>query len=105
MSDLLPLEQPSALAQAFVEVLTDWLKPAEMRVVRRRNQMNLLAGNGCCASHDFCDANMAMVEAFEEFGLATPGDEGCEDGTPAHEAACDLWNRAWGIAFNGDLQP
>jgi hypothetical protein len=54
--------------------------------VCRRNATADYQG-GCCASHDFCDANMVMAAAFEkavgrEFDFDNPADT-------------DLWNAAW----------
>lgn len=72
-----------------------------------------------CHSHDFCDANMAMYEAFEHLGLKTNIDcEGWEewsewDSTSSSvrgeltvspenvakiQAATALWNEAWDMA-------
>ena len=57
---------------------------------------------GSCASHDFCDANIVMADAFEQHAgrpVWLPCD--AEEGT-CTEAECDadlaLWNDAWGIA-------
>lgn len=89
-------DQTKALAAAFAAILKEWASPEEWVTMRRAN-----AGYSdptLCASHDFCDANMAMDEAFDKLGIAAPGDEGCEDGTPEHEAACALWNAAWAMA-------
>lgn len=89
-------DQTKALAAAFAAILKEWASPEEWVTMRRAN-----AGYSdptICASHDFCDANMAMDEAFDKLGIAAPGDEGCEDGTSEHEAACALWNAAWAMA-------
>lgn len=53
----------SLVADAFADVLRGWLTPTQLRQVRR---MNRDAGpdSGCCASHDFCDADMAMLTAY-----------------------------------------
>lgn len=39
---------------------------------------------GCCASHDFCDANMVMLKVFQMIGADDASDEGNS-----------LWNRSW----------
>src|SRR5262245_13024875 len=82
-------EQADLLAKAFTRVLTGWLTPAEMDTVRQRNRTADYA-NGACASHDFCDANMAMAEAFtriigHEIDIDSQGD-------------VDRWNTAWCLA-------
>lgn len=51
-------------ADIFVRVLRDWLTPAEFAEMRRRNDTAKYRDGGACASHDFCDANMAMLEAI-----------------------------------------
>lgn len=81
----------------LVEQITANLKRADFRErqgfsdisdvmdeIRRRNETN---GPTVCASHDFCDANMSMIEAFEEV-LGREGDAGSDD-----DAA--LMNDAW----------
>jgi hypothetical protein len=40
--------------------------------------------NGCCASHDYCDSNMVMLEALQSLGADPDSNEGNT-----------LWNRAW----------
>ena len=79
------------LAAVFAEVLHEWLTPAQMREVVARNEHY---GNAC-ASHDFCDANMAMDEAFTK----TQGRElEMGEGTRQSRADVALWNGAWAIA-------
>lgn len=50
-------------------------------------------GSTCCASHDWCDANMAMFEAFENLDLDPLPDDDAE-----RERMTDLWNAAWASA-------
>ena len=51
---------------------------------------------GACATHDFCDANLAMDEAFRNLGLKGISDS--ETDSPEQVAAMDLWNKAWDYA-------
>jgi hypothetical protein len=54
-------------AQRFDAVLREWLTPVEYTSMLMLNRTPAYAGN-VCASHDYCDANMAMAEALgEEF--------------------------------------
>jgi hypothetical protein len=55
------------LATEFVDELRDQLTPAEFAEVRKRNaaETNPLI----CHSHDFCDANMVMLDAIERLGI------------------------------------
>ena len=76
------------LAFQFAKVLKEWLKPEQITEVIKRNTLEKY--QGCCATHDFCDANMAMAEAFKrtfnrefEFG---------------NELDSTLFNGAWYIA-------
>lgn len=82
-----------ALASAFRDVLTEWLTPAEFATMRATNAKHAAAGTvGICASHDYCDANVAMEEAFErvvgrESVMPSEGPQGEYDQA--------LWEAAW----------
>jgi hypothetical protein len=77
------------IAAVFAGVLIGWLTEAEMAEVRRRNATPESAGNAC-ASHDYCDANMAMDPAFT---LVTHHPAGAFQWIDNR-----LWSEAWGIA-------
>lgn len=83
------------LASRFAGVMGEWLSPAEMAEVRRRN----VDYGAACATHDFCDANMAMMEAFEAVMGREPvlGDDD-DSMIAAQQADLDLMNAAWVIA-------
>jgi hypothetical protein len=99
-------QQPVTLAREFSRVLTEWLTPAEMADVNAKNaaEYNPII----CHSHDYCDANMAMDEAFSRaFGYSPLDDahrDPADDGMTAENV--DLINSAWDIAkaleFNAD---
>jgi hypothetical protein len=74
-------------AKRFAEVLADWLTPAEQAAVIERNtkQMDPLV----CHSHDFCDANMAMLDALQSIGVIG------ETFSSLPEEAMILWCAAW----------
>jgi len=74
------------VAQRFDAVMREWLNEAEYTEMLRRNRT--AAYKDCCASHDFCDANMAMCEALRQLGIET--DNMGDDGPTAI-----LWNAAW----------
>jgi hypothetical protein len=104
----------SALAAEFDRLLRRDLTASDYREVRRLNRTPKYAGD-CCASHDFLDANMAMLEALSNLSGMTqdeivrtmfPEDE-CGMVPPesaAHNATdsemLDLWNAAW-MAWKG----
>lgn len=50
-------------ADQFKEVLRRQLSPAELLKI---DQTNGLRADGTCATHDYCDANMAMLQAVVE---------------------------------------
>jgi hypothetical protein len=87
------------LADAFAGVLQEWLTRSEWREMRARNATPGYAK--CCASHDFCDANMAMAAAFRS-ALARSPDiydrAGGEEGPDV-----ELWNAAWDEAARRHL--
>jgi hypothetical protein len=92
--------QVEALARDFSKTLIEWLGPETMREVVRLNASYVgTEFEGCCASHNFCDANMAMNSAF----LDIVGKEFHEDSAnpeleEQREAECELWNSAWDLA-------
>jgi hypothetical protein len=90
-----------ALAREFARVLTDWLGAEKMREVNARNVAYAAEygdPNRVCASHDFCDANQAMLDACES--LMGPEFDICDESTHAlinaawaHAKARDFWVR------------
>jgi hypothetical protein len=82
------------LAREFSKVLREWLTPSQMAEVIRRNATPEYADGLCCASHDFCDANMAMDAALRvNYADRMTGDWVTED-----DELRGLWNSAWDIA-------
>ena len=85
-----------AIADNFISVLDDWLTDEEWDTLIWRNGRE--TNPYVCHTHDFCDANMAMTEAFHGGGFATPTDI-CEDSNASStEYALQLWNVAWQLA-------
>lgn len=78
------LPTPDQLSMEFCRILSKWLEPSEIREINRRNAQPEYAG--CCASHDFCDPNQAMIDALEAFGLEF------------HPELFDLVDTAWDLA-------
>lgn len=81
-------ENVERIARSYVEVLQRWLTPDEFAAVCRGEENE----------HDFCDANMALDEAFKTHGYETlpPLVDGEDDGMS--QETCDLWNAAVGRA-------
>lgn len=83
-----------AIALMFGRELRDALNPEQMDEVLARNAVE--TDSQICHSHDFCDANMVMLAAFEKLGFTE------DDVIPDHsrwprvmEAMCGLWSAAW----------
>jgi hypothetical protein len=75
------------IAREFSNVLLLWLGILQMRKV---NELNEDEESSCCHSHDFCDANMAMDDAFtkitgRELNLQSESDK-------------ETWSVSWEIA-------
>lgn len=79
----------SDLAHAFSDVLKEWLSQDQLRTVIHLNTSGVYS-ELVCASHDFCDANMAMLEAF----IRVLGREPMIN----DDADLGLWNSAWAMA-------
>lgn len=82
------MKDSDKLAREFCKVLREWLTPEEMLEVAERNRVE--DRPGVCHSHDFCDANMAMLEAAKNLGYVID-DEDISDETFSD----GLWNEAW----------
>lgn len=89
------------IGERFAEMLADDFTPDQFAEMRRRNGERG-ADDNSCASHDFCDANMTMLEAFEEVMKRAPGFLDGTDEKGNHsalgESDCALWNAAWDYA-------
>jgi hypothetical protein len=77
------------IADRFAAILKRWLTADEFAEMKRLNATADYA-EGSCASHDFCDANVAMSEAFTSI---TGREVNADSGTDT-----DLWSEAWEIA-------
>ena len=84
------------IAQDFAARLQAELGPQVIAEINRRNATAAYQ-NGACATHDFCDANVLMLEAFE----AVTG----RAADPASEAEAMLWNTAWNTARAAGFAP
>jgi hypothetical protein len=85
MSDERSIER---LAEKFVELLRRDLTPRELRQIRILNAHTEY--ENACATHDFLDANMTMLEAWVSLGY------GEIDAASAADAT--LWSKAWDLA-------
>ena len=87
------------LATDFRAVVQDYLSDEELFEIDRRNEQNI--ASCICASHDFCDANMAMDMALARQLGDDYADRYCEglddDEIPTF---CELFGYWWGIAIH-----
>ena len=81
------------LALTFSSILKNWLSKAEMKEVIELNKSE--TDEGVCHSHDFCDANEAMDEAFTQV-LGRELDLQNEDDKT-------IWNTAWNTAMEKEF--
>lgn len=76
-----------SLANAFSKIIRDWLTPEEC------DEIDVLNDNeedaSICHSHDYCDPNQAMIDAFAKWGVEL------DPQNYEHNALC---NKAWAIA-------
>ena len=78
------ISETELLAKMFAHKLTEDLG---RDVIADIIQSNLEETSGVCHSHDHCDSNMVMAEAFREvFG---------RDSDPASDEDARIWSEAW----------
>lgn len=89
------------IAARFASLLCAEIGAADFREVVRRNRTPRYRNSCSCASHDFCDANMVMLDAFASFGI--DADAVCDCFGPEGErtAHADTWAQAWDLFVKG----
>lgn len=86
------------IAAAFVDEIRDEIGFFDLVAVDRINEER---NDATCATHDFCDANMPMDEAFQKvMGRSSLPEEG-----GMSEDDCALWNDAWARAKSIGFSP
>ena len=100
------------IANEFSRILQSWLTEDEMSLLRS-DTARLLVGHpdharSICHSHDYCDANEAMCQAFKnvverECWWPSDVDEGnCDEADVEKDFA--LWDTAWGFAKHAEFR-
>lgn len=83
------------LAFEFSKQLKHEISLFNLDIVNARNSKE--GNSAICHSHDYCDANEAMLAAFETtFGR--PCVLSGNGSTEQIESDCNLWNVAWSLA-------
>lgn len=77
------------LANEFSKILNEWI-PEKLFEVNQRNKEPRYIASGCCATHDFCDPNQAMIDAFTNLFGKEPSARNQKQNT--------LINNAWAAA-------
>src|SRR5690606_5736315 len=93
------------LAHRFALILNEWIGDHLEEV----NRINAERNDNTCATHDYCDANMAMQAAFIQVFQREPV-LSVEDDDPAwmqKQANIDsgLTNQAWELAIAAGFDP
>lgn len=90
-------QRVKVLAMVFTAVLREWLSAEEWAAVVQRNAMD--DDPNVCHSHDFCDANEAMIEAHQiAFGCDFPeGWADSEEYTSFLNAAWETARKMWAV--------
>jgi hypothetical protein len=73
------------LANEFLDIVRMWLPVEELEAIDKANAVD----DSCCASHEYCDPNQAMIEALDKFGVEYDGQD---------EEQGKLIDDAWSIA-------
>ena len=79
--------QAVPLAQEFARQLLDEIGAANLAAVVAENAADTVTG--CCASHDYCDANQVMIDSLPAIGQSYDGSD---------SEQWYLTNDAWDIA-------
>ena len=83
------------VAKQFSVILNE-LIPEKLYEVNLRNKEQSYIENGCCATHDFCDPNQAMIDAYKTIFGKEPSTQSQKDNT--------IINNAWTIASTAQFK-
>lgn len=94
----------SNVANRFIEILSKDLGEDVMAEIRSKAKSPTYAM--CCGSHDYCDANMVMLEAFKDCvgREAAIFSEDAEKPDSTHEQDTGLINQSWALAIENNYR-
>jgi hypothetical protein len=75
------------IGDEFARILRSWATDEQFEKMKQDNAAE--TSPSICHSHDFCDANQAMIDAMNQFGLPCPTDK-----EPIHELINTIWDYA-----------
>lgn len=96
--------QAKSISNKFNEIINREFTSIQLADVIAKNNTSEYAG--CCATHDYCDANMLMDEAFQEImqrEFIFFNDEQLET-QQQNQDDTDLLNEAWYISKANNFQ-
>lgn len=81
------------LSTAFTSLIRSWLTESEIESV---NEFNQTSGD-CCGTHNYCDANQAIIDAFSQvFGREVDISSDLDN---------DYCNAAWRLSRDNKFSP
>jgi len=86
---------PAVIAAEFSARVLAYVGPEKMAEIHRRNAVE--TNPNVCHTHDFCDANVFMDEAFAAVLGAPATDSGADGVGCMSDADMRLWDAAWRI--------
>jgi hypothetical protein len=81
-----------AIAALFSSILKSWLTDEQIEEINALNSSEEYKTKGYCATHDYCDPNVAMDSAFTAITGQDP------DFLPSVPSLLEAWQKAWTIA-------
>lgn len=93
------LPPAETVARAFCSELLRAIGPIDLSEAAKLNAAD--EDKNCCHTHDYCDSNVCMDEAFKRTsGFSSMDFEGDKiiSGGCMSEAAMNVWNQAWTMA-------
>lgn len=94
----MPQNNIENLAQTFSKILLQWLGQDKIDAI---NAENALRNDTSCASHDHCDPNQAMIDAYAVvFGREPFNDDDQEQS----DLDTDRINEAWNLSKKNKFQ-
>ena len=98
------MNKDKQLSLEFSKIIREWLTPEELVKVNKLNRTNPEALSGSiCHTHDFCDANQAMIDAMELCGIEwifapETRDPDYDNVSQSKDRQGQMIDRAWNLA-------
>ncbi len=89
-------ENVQALSKEFSGILREWLTAEALAEIVELNKTYAIEGHGACATHEYCDPNQAMIDAFTLLFHREPEAQGENDN--------DLMNKAWNLSKSQEFK-